>query len=489
MPKIQMKDIIVLLPGIMGSILQKNGKDIWNLSIQALWGGTQELIKQGSLLEELILLEDDPEKDYLEDGIKATGLIQDAHLIPGFYKIDGYSYLRNQLTQNFDLTFNSNYLEFAYDWRRDNKISARLLKRLIDNKLSKWKEKYPKAKIILIAHSMGGLISRYYLEHLGGKEQCKALITLGTPYRGSVKILNFLTNGYQKKPLPALTDVLRSFTSGYQLLPIYPVIDIDGNWLRITETNSIPGIEAERAKQARRFLQLVNSPNNTNPYQFKPIIGIGQKRTFQSVQLSNNRLKASYSKLPMNPKTQKPLDNTYATGDDTVPLLSAIPIDLSNDMQIQDASFIESHGALQNNVQVWNLLKRYLMQLQDNIQDFQNPQIIQSVKQTAGISLSLDDLYFRDEEFTLNAEIINIDPETLKKTKNFGGLNAIITPVKVNQEQEELEIDLQQQEDTHYQLNLQPNILAPGLYRLEVETNKTDKQAPKSIHNLFAISE
>jgi hypothetical protein len=32
-----MRDIVVLLPGIMGSVLQKDGKDIWAISGQTIW--------------------------------------------------------------------------------------------------------------------------------------------------------------------------------------------------------------------------------------------------------------------------------------------------------------------------------------------------------------------------------------------------------------------------------------------------------------------
>ncbi len=33
MLKAPMNDMVVLLPGIMGSVLQKNGQDIWNDSV------------------------------------------------------------------------------------------------------------------------------------------------------------------------------------------------------------------------------------------------------------------------------------------------------------------------------------------------------------------------------------------------------------------------------------------------------------------------
>lgn len=42
-----------------------------------------------------------------------------------------------------------------------------------------------KEQIVLVVHSMGGLISRYYIEKLGGADKVAKLIMLGTPNRGS----------------------------------------------------------------------------------------------------------------------------------------------------------------------------------------------------------------------------------------------------------------------------------------------------------------
>lgn len=47
-----------------------------------------------------------------------------------------------------------------------------------------------KKRIDLIAHSLGGIISRYYIQFLGGGHRVKNLITLGTPHRGTT--LSFL---------------------------------------------------------------------------------------------------------------------------------------------------------------------------------------------------------------------------------------------------------------------------------------------------------
>ncbi|GET35853.1 alpha/beta fold hydrolase [Microseira wollei] len=488
MPKIEMKDMVVLLPGIMGSVLQKDGKDIWNISTEAIWRGTCEVVSRGSLFEELTLQEDDPEKDYLDDGIRATGLIQDARLLPGFFKVDGYSYIRTQIIKDFNITpgkvdedTRANFFEFPYDWRRDNRVAARLLKKLIDQNLPRWQEIHPGAKVILIAHSMGGIVARYYLEHLGGAEHCKALITLGTPYRGSVKILNYLANGFRKRPLPELTEVVRSFTSAYQLLPMYPMVNVDSNWQRVAEADGIPGVVKERAEQGREFLL---SLKGTGAYQTKPIVGVGQS-TFQSATFANGKLEVSKDALPTNPNSQQALSPSYATGDDTVPLLSAIPLELSD--QLQDVPLIECHGSLQCNPQVWTLVRTALMGLQDTISDFQNPKSIQSLSQPAGIRLDIDDLYLPDEPVQLRAEIVNVEPETLNSTGNFGGLNAIITPVRVSGEQEEVETEFEQQGDSRYVLTLDPTVLAPGLYRLTVETAKSHAQAPTSVRDLFQV--
>lgn len=98
-----------------------------------------------------------------------------------------------------------------------------------------------------MAYSMGGLVSRYYLEVLEGWRDSQALFTFGTPYRGSPKAVNFLSNGYKKLFLD-LTDVMRSLTSIYQLLPIYKAINIDGEFYRIAEVDNLPNIKSSKRR-------------------------------------------------------------------------------------------------------------------------------------------------------------------------------------------------------------------------------------------------
>jgi hypothetical protein len=193
-----MHDIVVLLPGITGSVLQKDGKDIWAISGQAIW---KALTSLGSSLQQLMLGDEDPEIDDVGDGIKASRLMPDAHLVPGLVKVDGYSALSHLITGHFEVIRGSvdnvrpaNFFEFPYDWRRDNRVAARLLKQFMDQRLALWRtySGVAGAKVILLAHSMGGLVARYYLEVLEGWRDGRALITFGTPYRGSVNALSYL---------------------------------------------------------------------------------------------------------------------------------------------------------------------------------------------------------------------------------------------------------------------------------------------------------
>ena len=55
------------------------------------------------------------------------------------------------------------YYIFPYDWRQDNVVIARKLDALIEQLRRDYGD--PQLKVDLVAHSMGGLIARYYLQY------------------------------------------------------------------------------------------------------------------------------------------------------------------------------------------------------------------------------------------------------------------------------------------------------------------------------------
>ena len=181
-------------------------------------------------------------------------MIRDVHLIPGFWKIDGYTKMLRYIEETFDVTRGQNLFEFPYDWRRDNRVAARRLHRQSGEWLDAWRASSgaSDARLVLVGHSMGGLIARYFLECLDGWRDTRALVTFGTPYRGSLNALDTLVNGKKIKFLD-MTEVARSFTAIHQLLPTYPCyVDGDAGPAYVDEAD-IPHLDRAKAKAALDF--------------------------------------------------------------------------------------------------------------------------------------------------------------------------------------------------------------------------------------------
>jgi pimeloyl-ACP methyl ester carboxylesterase len=482
MAKRDLEDIVVLLPGIVGSVLQKDGKDLWALSGQAFW----QLIRSlGRSLQDLKLEGDDPELDDLGDGIRATRLMQDVHMIPGLVKIDGYTGVVRMIHDTFKVEQGSleddklaNFFEFPYDWRRDNRVAARQLKRLVDDKLHRWRKEtpYKDAKVILVAHSMGGLVSRHYLEVLGGWRDCKALITFGTPYRGSLNALNFLANGF-KQLFIDLSEVLRSLTSVYQLLPIYRVLEVDGEHQRIAETDDVPGVSKELAAQALAFHRAiedaVNEHQKDNDYlrsfRILPIVGTRQP-TLQSAVLTGGKVTV-YRELPPW------IDARLSDGDGTVPRVSAIPIELSDAWR--DTFLAERHASLQNNATILDDLRERLVQMQvRDLGEVRGAMPVRGGENLPAISLELEDLYLRHEPVTLRAGLVNADPDEV------GGLRARIESASNGRAALEGEFVKADGEWT-----LTASELPAGVYRVRVHTSQSGFGTPTPVHDVFEVAD
>lgn len=337
-----MKDVIVLLPGILGSVLERDHDEVWAPSPGAIGRALWHL---GRNLNDLALADDPWEKDDLGDGVRATRLMPDVHIVPGLWGIDGYSGISSMIRSTFDVTDGVNFFELPYDWRRDNRVAARALKKLADEALFARRKEVSDAKLVLVGHSMGGLVSRYYLECLDGWKDTRSLITFGTPYRGSLNAVDFLANGFVKKAGPLklidLTKLLHSLTSVYQLLPVYPCIDLGAGYLRPSETDDrIAGLDASRAKAALQFHHDIRDGTGAHPgtaYAIHSIVGITQG-TKQSARLDGRKLVLE----------ARGFDGEDRMGDGTVPRVSATPIETDDWGGYQPMYSSDKHGSLQN---------------------------------------------------------------------------------------------------------------------------------------------
>lgn len=68
-------------------------------------------------------------------------------------------------------------VEFPYDFRQSMERSAERLSDVIEAVRGD-------RRVIVVAHSMGGLVARWWWGVLGGHRVCEELITVGTPHRG-----------------------------------------------------------------------------------------------------------------------------------------------------------------------------------------------------------------------------------------------------------------------------------------------------------------
>jgi len=223
---------VIVIPGVFGSRLRDRTSGV------EVWPGTARMI----LFDDYRHLALDFDRTTLAvrpDNLEAFG-VTDAALGQDFYgKVietlrDFGGYVRG--TPGVPpAPGERRYYVYAYDWRQDNVDSARGLDRLIEALRRDYAD--PKLRVDIVAHSMGGLIARYYQRYgtedvLDGREsqislygatRVRKLILLGTPNMGSVSSLHaFLAGeaiGFGRIP----QETLATLPSGYEIFP-HPLV-------------------------------------------------------------------------------------------------------------------------------------------------------------------------------------------------------------------------------------------------------------------------
>ena len=110
---------------------------------------------------------------------------------------------------------------FPYDFRRSVEQIANDLDRVV-------RARAQGRRVVLVAHSMGGLVAAWWWAFLSEGIDVHQIITLGTPFRGAAKALDVLVNGMRIGPFPAtqaVSDMVRTWDSLFDLLPHYQVVD------------------------------------------------------------------------------------------------------------------------------------------------------------------------------------------------------------------------------------------------------------------------
>ncbi len=176
-------------------------------------------------------------------GIMGSWNIRGAWLIDPI--LHTYDNLIEALGKN-GYTLNENLFLLPYDWRESNTITASLLK----GKITEVKAKTGRNKVDIVAHSMGGLASRYYVQSSEYQNDVDQLIFLNTPHQGAPESYLAYEGGYFLGKIGRIIKFIfqiESTANGYlslskyirekvlsveQLLPVYPYLEekVGGSW-------------------------------------------------------------------------------------------------------------------------------------------------------------------------------------------------------------------------------------------------------------------
>jgi hypothetical protein len=288
--------------------------------------------------------------------------------VDGEWQIDPifhtYDNLRDEFLAN-GYEDGKNFFTFPYQWRDSNVENAKLLR----DKIIDIKEKTGRPKVDIVAHSMGGLLAREYIESDYFSDDVDQLITVGTPHLGAPKdyvtweageflglwspvmkrlvALEALENGY----LDVFSYIHeRPMSSVEELLPIYNYLyDENGNnWdLRSNYPANYP---------RNAFLESLNTSNRADllkNVEFIKIIGDTESKT--STECEYHVVSSDLSSLWFNgyPKyfnipVLSRQGMIKCEGDATVPLYSAEATEITDDKKI----YLQSeHNALPTDAQ------------------------------------------------------------------------------------------------------------------------------------------
>ncbi|MGI9329032.1 MAG: esterase/lipase family protein [Pseudomonadales bacterium] len=230
----------IVIPGLLGSRLvhRETGREIWPGSLRHVLFSRYEQLALPFDVENLT-----SQPDPLEvQGITETAAGRDFYgrLLSTLTDYGGYT--RTELGEPISDRATRRVYVFAYDWRQDNVRTAQSLAEFLDQIRLDYNE--PELKFDLIAHSMGGLMARYFLRYgtedvlddnrltvtWAGAAYINKMVLLGTPNMGAISSIEGLIHGQQVGLRKIPQEVVATMPSSYQLFP-HRLVD----WLYSTD--------------------------------------------------------------------------------------------------------------------------------------------------------------------------------------------------------------------------------------------------------------
>lgn len=344
---------VVFIPGIGGSELQTSAAVNWSASdghggtyTHSYPSGEKVWVNQ----TQAIIPGFDDYFDILR--LNSDGQTPAASLtLTGNLNSFGYSDI-DSFFQGLGYQKGTNYFVFNYDWRMDISSTKDSLNSLVEQA----KTASGQSQVILVAHSLGGLVARNYLSDSTKASKVSKLIELGVPHLGAplslqeilygdwlsanINLLNLVTVPIGIIPSSEIKDIIQNDPSAFELIPSttyfnfynnsdslrpYPFRDerdIDSNQvtgsLSYTQTKTLmenEGVNQTLLNQAESFHNSLDpSLSQTNGVTLYEIVGSGQPTLGQ--------IRETWL-VSWPIATIDKTDEVFINGDDTVPLYSA----------------------------------------------------------------------------------------------------------------------------------------------------------------------
>jgi pimeloyl-ACP methyl ester carboxylesterase len=332
-----LRHLVVVVPGFGGSILR-------DADGTPRWGPTFGDIARGMIWADPLSVTGSPD-------LSVAGMLSTVTVFPPFV-LPGYDRLVLQIRSEFRGVLVDEVLPgrprnpradvvlFPYDFRYGVRPAALRLQAEIEARLDGLARRDRNRRVIVIGHSMGGLVARYWLGPLGGWRDCRALITLATPHRGVPKALDWLVNGVHigRLQLTRMTEVSRSWPGVYDLLPRYPaILPVDPAGQLGSAPQAIGPLDIG-SLAADGFLERAAAASNMHAEIETAWRELGDRgdapaltAVFARGHATPNRTVLTNGKLRISKADPEWLPNAGWRGDGTVPAISAVPPELPPD--------------------------------------------------------------------------------------------------------------------------------------------------------------
>ncbi|MGW3934903.1 esterase/lipase family protein [Streptomyces phaeochromogenes] len=300
-------DAVVVVPGIMGSALRDTttGRPVWGFRdlgwLRAAW-------LRGDGMHPLHL--DENERSGKYGRIEATELLRFPAWAP-FLK--GFEPYKDLLTAVDSVAHPKAVLPFPYDWRLPVAVNGAKLADAAHRHLAKWRASaehacarrlHPderEARLVFVAHSMGGLVTRAAFAHAASQGsdlalETRAVVTLGTPFFGSVQTAAILNGNHSPVaflPRCRMQALSATLPGVHDLLPDYRCVDAGADVHRLGPTDvAALGGDKELAREAQAFQQRMREHVPELPGH-RAVVGVAQP-TAQSLRLDAGVVREQY---------------------------------------------------------------------------------------------------------------------------------------------------------------------------------------------------